>query len=193
MEREKRRAGRWRLGSSAAEGQSSLPAPRGPGAAEAAESGVQSAMSAEPGEDGARRLGASPRARRPQGRARLRLPRGIPGFILRRALLGLLTLFLVSLIVFAATQVLPGDAARAILGRAATPESLAALRKQLNLGQPVVQQYVYWLAGFVRGDLGESLAAQQPVTAVIGKRLLNSAVLVLFAAVLSIPLSILPG
>jgi peptide/nickel transport system permease protein len=125
--------------------------------------------------------------------ARRRLLRGIPGFVLRRTLLGLLTLFLVSMIVFAATQALPGDAARAILGRTATPESLAALRKELNLGQPIVQQYVHWLAGFVRGDFGESLAARQPVTVVVGKRLVNSAVLVLLAAVLSIPLSILLG
>jgi peptide/nickel transport system permease protein len=150
-------------------------------------------MDAETGEDGARRLGAPSAVQRAPGPARLRMPRGIPGFILRRTLLGLLTLFVVSLIVFAATQVLPGDAARAILGRSATPESLAALRKQLNLGQPVVQQYVHWLAGFARADLGESLAAQQPVTAVIGNRLVNSAVLVLLAAVLSIPLSIVLG
>src|SRR5579871_3005758 len=85
--------------------------------------------------------------------ARLWLLHGIPGFVLRRSLLGLLTLFLVSVIVFAATQVLPGDAARAILGREATPDTLAALRKQLNLGQPVLQQYTHWLTGFLRGDL----------------------------------------
>ena len=94
-------------------------------------------------------------------------PRGVWGFVLRRILLGLLTLFLVSIVVFLATQALPGDAARAFLGRNATPESLAALRKQLHLDQPVVSQYVHWLGGFLRGDLGRSLTGTQvPVTSV---------------------------
>jgi peptide/nickel transport system permease protein len=129
----------------------------------------------------------------PGGSRRFRLLHGIPGFVVRRALLGLLTLFLVSVVVFAATQALPGDAARAILGRTATPDSLAALRKQLHLGQPVLQQYGHWLYGFVRGDLGNSLAAQQPVTTVLGKRLENSAILVLLAALISTPFSIMLG
>ena len=123
-----------------------------------------------------------------------RIYRGISGFILRRILLGLLTLFLVSLVVFAATQALPSDPARAILGRTATPDSLKALRKQLNLNRPVVSQYTHWLGGIFTGDLGNSLAARgEPVTSVLGKRLANSAVLVLLAAVISIPLSILLG
>src|ERR671930_590965 len=92
-------------------------------------------------------------ARRP------RLLHGIFGFVVRRTLLGLLTLFLVSVIVFAATQVLPGDPARSILGRNATPESLATLREQLNLNRPVVRQYTDWLGGILTGDLGDSLAA----------------------------------
>jgi peptide/nickel transport system permease protein len=123
-----------------------------------------------------------------------RIYRGISGFILRRLLLGLLTLFLVSLVVFAATQALPSDPARAILGRTATPESLKALREQLNLNHSVVSQYTHWLGGIFTGDLGNSLAARgEPVTKVLGKRLENSAVLVLLAAVISIPLSILLG
>src|SRR4051794_22434268 len=123
-----------------------------------------------------------------------RIYRGIPGFILRRVLLGLLTLFLVSLVVFASTQALPSDPARAILGRTATPESLKALREQLNLNHSVVSQYTHWFGGMLTGDLGKSLAARgEPVTTVLGKRLQNSAVLVLLAAVISIPLSILLG
>ncbi len=99
-------------------------------------------------------------------------PRGVWGFVLRRVLLGLLTLFLVSIVVFAATQTLPGDAARAFLGRNATPESLATLRKQLHLNEPVVSQYLHWLGGIFRGDLGNSLTgSQQPVTSVIGARI----------------------
>lgn len=125
---------------------------------------------------------------------RRRLFHGIGGFVLRRTLLGLLTLFLVSIVVFGATQVLPSDPARAILGRNATPEALASLRRQLHLGQPVVQQYLRWLGGIVRGDLGDSLAARgQPVTALIGKRVQNSAYLMLLAALVSVPLSIAVG
>ena len=82
------------------------------------------------------------------GSARASL-RGITGFIVRRVLLGLLTLFLVSVIIFAATQALPGDAARSILGRTATPESLKALREQLDLNKPAVEQYVDWLGGLL--------------------------------------------
>ncbi|MDQ3307385.1 MAG: ABC transporter permease [Actinomycetota bacterium] len=118
---------------------------------------------------------------------------GIVGFVIRRLLLGVLVLVMVSIVVFAATQALPGDPARAILGRNATPESLAALRKQLNLDQSVLQQYLSWLGGLVRGDLGTSLAAQQPVSQLLGARLVNSAVLVACAAVVSIPLSIAIG
>ncbi|MGH2897445.1 MAG: ABC transporter permease, partial [Solirubrobacteraceae bacterium] len=85
------------------------------------------------------------------------------------------------------------DPARAILGRSATPDALAALRKELHLGQPVVQQYTHWLKGIVTGDLGQSLAANEPVTTLIGKRVENSAFLMLIAALVSIPLSIALG
>jgi len=118
---------------------------------------------------------------------------GIPGFIVRRTLLGLLTLFLVSIVVFAATQTLPGDPARAILGRSATPDSLRALRAQLNLNHSAIVQYGDWLKGLLSGNLGTSLAARQPVSEVIGKRVENSAFLMLLAAVISIPLAILIG
>ena len=117
---------------------------------------------------------------------------GIFGFIVRRTLLGLLVLFLVSLIVLAATQAL-GDPARAILGRSATPDSLAALRKQLNLDQPVLQQYWNWITGLLHGDAGTSLSAQIPVTDYLKDRGVNSAFLVLLAGGISIPLSIAIG
>jgi len=120
-------------------------------------------------------------------------PSGIWGFILRRLLLGVLVLILVSILVFLATQALPGDPARAILGRQATPASLAALRRQLNLDRPVIDQYWTWVTGLLHGNLGRSLAAQEPVTTLLGSRLVNSAVLVALAAVLSIPLSIAIG
>jgi peptide/nickel transport system permease protein len=118
---------------------------------------------------------------------------GVSGFIARRLLLGVLVLFLVSVVVFAATQALPGDPALAILGRSATPQSLAALRRQLHLDQPVLSQYWNWIAGLLHGNLGKSLAAQEPVTTLLGPKLVNSGVLVLISAVVSIPLSIAIG
>ena len=119
--------------------------------------------------------------------------RGIGPFIVRRILLGLLVLALVSVVVFAATQALPGDPARAILGRSATPTSLMALRDQLGLDQPVLQQYWDWVTGLLHGDFGTSLAAQIPVSDLLGERLVNSAFLVFTAGIISIPLSILIG
>jgi peptide/nickel transport system permease protein len=112
---------------------------------------------------------------------------------MRRLLMGLLVLILVSIVVFAATQALPGDPARAILGRSATPASLAALRKQLHLDRPVISQYLTWVAGLLRGNLGTSLAAQEPVSTLLAPKLVNSAVLVLISAVVSVPLSIAIG
>jgi peptide/nickel transport system permease protein len=124
--------------------------------------------------------------------ARLRW-RGFTGFVIRRLLLGLIVLFMVSIVVFAATQALPGDPARAILGRSATPASLAALRLKLHLDQPVFTQYWTWLTGLLRGNLGTSLAAQEPVTTLLGPKLVNSSVLVAVSAIVSIPLSIAIG
>ena len=119
--------------------------------------------------------------------------RGIPGFIVRRLLLSVLTLFVVSVIIFAATQALPGDAARSILGRGATPEALENLRQQLGLNEPAVQQYLYWIGDFLTGDLGISLAANIPVTELLSDRILYSSFLMLVAALVSIPLGIVIG
>jgi len=113
-------------------------------------------------------------------------------FIGRRILLGLVVLFLVSIVVFVATQGL-GDPARAILGRSATPASLAALRSQLHLDRPLIVQYLSWMAGLLHGDLGTSLAAQEPVATPIKDKVVNSAFLVVIAGGISIPLSIAIG
>jgi peptide/nickel transport system permease protein len=112
---------------------------------------------------------------------------------MRRLLLGILVLVLVSIVVFAATQALPGDPALAILGRSATPQSLAALRRLLHLDRPVLDQYWTWVIGLLHGNLGISLAAQEPVSKLLGPKLVNSSVLVVIAAVVSIPLSIAIG
>ncbi len=111
-------------------------------------------------------------------------------FLLRRILLGLLILLLVSIVVFAATQALPGNAARAILGRNATPARLAALTRQLHLNESPVSQYLHWLGGVLTGNFGTSAATEQPVSSLISARVLNSAFLVLVSALVALPLSI---
>lgn len=113
--------------------------------------------------------------------------------LVKRAVFGVMTLWAVSLVVFIATQALPGDAARAILGREATPERLAALREQLNLGESLPSQYVHWLGKVLTLDLGTSLANGQPVTSLVGPAGLNSAVLMLAASFIAVPVSILIG
>jgi peptide/nickel transport system permease protein len=114
--------------------------------------------------------------------------------ILIRIGLGLLTLLLVSVVVFFATQALPGDTASAILGKeAAEVERYEALRKELGLDKPLVEQYTTWLGGVIVGDLGNSLVQDKAVTELLGRRVANTVVLVFFAALLSIPLSLLLG
>ena len=113
--------------------------------------------------------------------------------IARRTLLGLLTLLLVSLLVFWATQVLPGDAAQAILGRNATPESLSALREQLHLDRSPAAQYMTWLHGLLTGDTGSSLTTSSSVWDLVAPRLKNSAILLALVVVIAIPLALLAG
>jgi peptide/nickel transport system permease protein len=113
--------------------------------------------------------------------------------LLRRIGLGILTLWLVSLIVFAAVIALPGDAATAILGKEATPARVAALREQLHLNESVVTQYLQWLKGILTFDFGNSAATQQPVTQLLNDRVANSAFLVFIASIIAIPLSIVLG
>jgi peptide/nickel transport system permease protein len=113
--------------------------------------------------------------------------------LLRRIGLGILTLWLVSLVVFAAVIALPGDAATAILGKTATPARVAALREQLHLNESVVTQYLQWLKGILTFDFGNSAATQQPVTQILSDRVANSAFLVFVASIIAIPLSIVMG
>ncbi len=111
----------------------------------------------------------------------------------RRALFGVFTLWVVSVVVFLATQALPGDAARAILGREATPERLAALRDQLQLGESLPSQYFNWLGNVLTFNLGDSLASREPVLGLMGLALVNSGVLMLCAALVAVPISIAIG
>ena len=110
-----------------------------------------------------------------------------------RIMLSLLTLLLVSLIIFAAVEVLPGDVATRILGREATASSLATLRAQLHLGDPAAVRYLRWLGGIVRGDFGLALTSARPISVILAPKLFNTLMLALAAFLLYLPLAIIPA
>ena len=101
--------------------------------------------------------------------------------IAQRVLMGIGTLFVVSIVTFVATQVLPGNAAYAVLGHSAGRSQIAALERQLGLDRSVVAQYWSWLSGLVQGHFGESLTANVSVWSLVGPRIVNSAALVVAA------------
>ena len=107
--------------------------------------------------------------------------------------MSLLTLLLVSVIIFAMLEVLPGDVASRILGRDATPETLAALRAQLQLDDPAPARYLDWLGGILRGDFGEALTSSRPVADILAPRIFNTLILSAAAFVLYLPLALIPA
>jgi peptide/nickel transport system permease protein len=111
-------------------------------------------------------------------------------FILRRLGLGIITLFILSLIVFFAAQVLPGDPARAILGPLAAPSAVNALSHQLGTDKPVIEQYGTWIGNVVHGDFGTSYSYQQAVGPLLGTALVKSLELAALAFVIVVPLGI---
>ena len=113
--------------------------------------------------------------------------------IAKRLGVSIIILFVVSMLIFFATLLLPGDPAQAILGQQATPERIAAIHEQMNLDDPAWQRYLLWLAGIFHGDFGVSVATSQPVSALIGERVGASLVLMISAALISIPAGILIG
>lgn len=113
--------------------------------------------------------------------------------VAQRLALGFLLLLAVSAVIFAGTQILPGDVAQAILGQSATPEALANLRRDLGLNDPAYIRYFQWLGGVVTGDLGTALSNGQDISESLGKRLYNTLFLAGVAAVISVPLAILLG
>ncbi|MFM0050917.1 ABC transporter permease [Caballeronia grimmiae] len=114
-------------------------------------------------------------------------------FVGVRVLLALVTLWLLSMIVFAGGQLLPGDVGRAILGPLADARAVAALNHQLGVDRPLVTQYIDWITHFVRGDMGESYAFRAPVAPFIAAALLKSAKLGALAFVVVVPLGIAGG
>lgn len=111
----------------------------------------------------------------------------------RRITLALLTLLLVSAVVFVLASLLPGDAAEEALGQGATPETVAALRATLGLDEPAPLRYWHWLSGLLTGNPGQSLANQMPVADLVRARLPNSLLLAGLTAAVSVPLALLIG
>ena len=124
---------------------------------------------------------------------RVSKPHPVLSMVLTRIGWGTFSVLLVSGIVYASTLVLPGDAAQAILGQQATPERLALLREQLGLDRSAWAGFVDWFTGIFRGDFGASLSTRQPVTDLLGPKLLNSVTLVLVAALVSIVIGVTLG
>lgn len=117
----------------------------------------------------------------------------ITRLIAQRFLLALFTLLLVSFLIFAVLEILPGDVATRILGRDATPETLAALRERMHLDDPALLRYGRWLWGVLHGDFGHSLVSARSVEEVLGPRIINTAILSVYAFILYIPLATLPA
>jgi peptide/nickel transport system permease protein len=114
-------------------------------------------------------------------------------YVLKRVGLALVTLALLSVIVFATAQLLPGDVGRKVLGPFAPQEAVDALNAQLGADRPAVVQYLDWISGALRGDFGDSLALQTPVRPLLADALGNSLKLALVAFVIVVPLGILGG
>jgi peptide/nickel transport system permease protein len=132
---------------------------------------------------------AAPVARRREASPLLR-------FVGRRLLGAAVALWIASLVIFAGTQLLPGDAASVVLGRNGNPATVKLLDKQLHLDRPAYQQYVDWIKGLAHGDLGNSAvgmaqgATSAPIWPLISDAVKNSAILAVITALLMIPLSL---
>ncbi len=113
--------------------------------------------------------------------------------VIRRLGIGLVTLWVVSILVFVGTNILPGDVAQIILGQSATPETLAVLRAELGLDQPAYIRYGSWMVNMFSGDLGTSKAGGAAISDMIGGRLGNTMLLAGIVAFISIPLSVALG
>ena len=118
---------------------------------------------------------------------------GILGLIFKRLGLGMVTLLVVSVLIFFAVELLPGDIAEAVLGQGATEETVQAMRDQLGLDRPAPVRYVEWLTGAVQGDFGVSLVSGERVSVAITERFENTLFLATYAAVIAVPLAIILG
>ncbi|MGX9178265.1 ABC transporter permease [Mesorhizobium sp. BHbdii] len=114
--------------------------------------------------------------------------------VLQRLGLGLITLFIVSIIIFSAIAMLPGDFAKAMLGQSATPETLAAFQREIGIDRPPVERYFAWVGQIVQGDFGSSFASRtgyrRTVAEIIAPRLYNTLFLAVMTALIAVPLAL---
>ncbi|MGR3269560.1 ABC transporter permease [Thalassococcus profundi] len=113
--------------------------------------------------------------------------------ILSRLGMGILTLLIVSVLIFSAIELLPGDIATETLGQSATEETIAAFKERFNLNGPVHMRYLDWLANAVQGDFGVSLSNQRPISELIAQRAGNTFFLAGYAALIAVPIAIILG
>ncbi|WP_166416689.1 ABC transporter permease [Cochlodiniinecator piscidefendens] len=113
--------------------------------------------------------------------------------VIQRLALGCLLLLAASALIFFGIEILPGDAAQAVLGRSATAEALANLRAEMGLGRPAIVRYFEWLGGVVRGDLGVALTNGVDITSALADRFSKTLFLAFWAALISVPLAIFLG
>lgn len=113
--------------------------------------------------------------------------------ILKRFGVGLVTVLAVSVIIFLATKILPGDAAQLRLGQSASAENLTNLREKLGLNLPYWQQYFNWLTKFVQGDMGRSLSGDTPISGLIADRYKNTLIVSGLTAMIGVPISVALG
>ena len=117
----------------------------------------------------------------------------IVGLVVKRVVLGLVTIVVISLFLFVGVEALPGDLAEAVLGQNALPETVAAFRKELKLDMPPHVRYFSWLGAFFTGDLGNSLSNGRPVADQIGWRFANTLFLASTTAMVAVPVAVLLG
>ncbi|MEL6280531.1 MAG: ABC transporter permease [Pseudomonadota bacterium] len=125
----------------------------------------------------------------------------VVSIVLQRLALGLLTLFFVSVIIFMAIEMLPGDFTQAVLGQAATEETVAAFRRELGLDHPAYLRYFEWIGGVLQGDFGTSFSGRaasgvdrsREVVELIGPRLANTLFLAGMTAIIAVPLALTLG
>lgn len=113
--------------------------------------------------------------------------------VFKRLAISIVTLWVVTIIVFTGTEILPGDVAQAILGQSATPETVAGLRSKLGLDRPAYVRYMDWLKGFASGDLGVSLSSGTPISRLIKDRLGNTLTLAAVTSCIAVPVALLLG
>lgn len=113
--------------------------------------------------------------------------------VVKRIALGLLTLIIISLLIFLGVELLPGDVAEAILGQSALPETVEAFRRELKLDLPAHIRYFTWLGDFIQGDFGTSLANKRPIADQIGWRFANTMFLATASGIIAVPVAIILG